>query len=217
MDFSVNIEFDSETEIDEYLTILKRGIICTGFKLEKYKDKVTRKYKPAKHTTTFLGQNGVSITYYNKNRQLRDEKLVSEDILTEYAPTLRIEVCCKRKKINVLEKKYKADNIRDFLSASDIIGLDVFDRYVNMMFGSGDFYKLDEIKNKIKKSPLSKTKKDAMTVLAELSAEHSSLDKAVDRFTEKNKTKCKVEPLLNKFAELNIAGGDTRYMKMTFT
>ena len=118
--------------------------------------------------------------------------------------TIRIEIRCKRKKIKRLRKLFDTRGLRDFFSNSDEICDYIFDKYSNIFYGKGDFYKLKDIKPLIDATNYKKKTKDRMNELAKLSSIRCNLSVALKEF-EKRYGKNITLHILRKFDEISVS------------
>lgn len=145
----------------------------------------------------------VEVSIYNKFRQLKDEKIECPD-LEKANDIIRTEIRCMKKKIKNLNRRFKVNNVADFLHKSDEICKCIFNDYSNSFFGTGDFYKLTEIKKRIKDSSFKEKSKILMIELAKSSATHSSLDYARKEFESKH-DKYILKSTLKRFDKIGIS------------
>jgi len=200
IDFCCNIELSSQKEIYDYIKILQRGYYPNKYSPETYYDKTAKRYKFAKETFTGTYKDILSVTYYNKYKQLKENPYCQN---TEDAKNiLRAEIQCGKKKVKHLINKFGCTSIKTFLNNSDRIGEYVFSQYANKFYGSGDFYKLDEIYNIIDNSEFKQKSKRVMKNVVKLSANHSSLDKA---FKELKMSRNDIKKVMNKFNKIKIS------------
>ena len=203
IDFCKNVELGSQDEVKAYIELLKRGQTLKNYTLQKYDNPTAKRKTLSKNGLTYIGENGANITYYNKFREMSEQSLPMRDI-ERLNRILRIEIQCKNKKVKRLYRKYKLKSVRDFLRRSDEIGREIFEKYSNLFCDTGDFYKLDAVKKNIEKSNFKAKTKKLMAELAECSAKHSSLDKAVTDINKKY-GKDTAQRLLKKFDELKVS------------
>ena len=201
IDYCSNVELSGQDEVCEYVKLLKRGYIPPKYGVQLYDDKKAKRRKMSKNGITIRGSNGVEITYYNKFRQLKDEDKWLPDI-DRANDIIRIEIRCNRKKIKHLSDKYGCTKVSTFLKHSDIIGNYVFKHYANIFYGTGDFYKLDTIINKINNASVKEKSKKVMKEVVTLSAKHSSLQKSfrVLGLTDKER-----KAIIKKFNKIGVS------------
>lgn len=203
IDFCTNVLLNGQEEVKAYIEILKRGLTLKKYSLQKYDNPIAKRKTLSKNGLTYIGENGVNITYYNKFREMSEQNLPMRDV-EQLNKILRIEIQCKNKKVKRLYKKYMIKDVNGFLYLSNKIGREIFEKYSNLFCGAGDFYRLDAVKRSIEKSSFKTNTKKLMTELAEYSAKHSSLDKAVSEMSERYGDD-KTQKVLKKFDELGIS------------
>lgn len=203
IDFCCNALLDSPEEVDLYIKLLKRGRELKKYTVQKFYDKKAKRRIISENGITYKGNNDVNIVFYNKQREMKQQKLPADDI--EYLNRIiRIEIQCRRQKVLRICKKYKIDNVREFLKRSDDIGIDIFKKYTGLFCGRGDFFKGKKIDKIIDKASFKNKTKSLMKELAGLSAKHSSLDTAVCELSKKYGAK-KTEKVLRQFDKLKVS------------
>lgn len=203
IDFCKNIELESQEQVCCYIDLLKRGRILKKYELQKYDNPVAKRKTLSKNGLTYKGSNDVNIIYYNKYRQMEQQNLpgINTEVLNRI---LRVEIQCGKKKIKRLQTKYKINTVQGFLNNSDMIGKYVFRKYAGLFCGNGNFYKLNAVRKRIESSDFNKKTKTKLCELAEKSATHSSLQKAIEYINNKY-GKDSVNKLLIKFEKLHVS------------
>ena len=200
IDFCVNVRMSSNNEVMEYIKILQRGMYPKYYMPEIYYDLKAKRYKLYKDSITISHENYLSVTYYNKYEQLKKEGFCNN--IDEAENILRAEIQCKKKKVKHLMDKFGHTSIKSFLKHSDKIGKYVFKEYANKFYGKGDFYKLDEICEKIDNSKIKEKSKKMMKELVGLSAKHSSLEKAMSELKLKKDER---KAIMKKFDKIGVS------------
>ena len=177
-DFCVNIEMENQEQVKTYLKILKRGNIPNGYKLHTYYDMKSKRTKPSKDDFTITSRDNVEISIYNKYKQMKKEKKEYPDIM-DAKNILRIEIRCFNDKLKYYKKKYDIKNISELMKYSDKIGRYLYKYYLGKMFGTGDFYTLDEASKRIEANEFKSDNKEIMTELVKDVSELRSLEKAL--------------------------------------
>lgn len=178
IDFCSNIEMESQDAVMNYLKLLHRGYYPKNHFPTTYYDLKSKRTKLYDNSITMSNKH-IAVTYYNKYSQLNENPHCQN--IDDAKNILRAEIQCKKSKIKHLEKKFNCCGVQKFLEHSDEIGAYVFKHYANIFYGSGDFYKLDEIYEKIDNSNLKKKSKTTMKELISMSAKHSSLNQALHK------------------------------------
>lgn len=199
IDFCSNIEMSSPEEVMNYLNLLKRGYCPQKYSLSTYYDQKSKRVKPYNNSITISNKH-IAITYYNKYSQLNENPHCQN--IDDAKNILRAEIQCKKNKVKHLAKKFNCKDVQRFLEYSDEIGKYVFKHYANLFYGTGDFYKLDEIFKKIDDSNFKKKSKTVMKELAAMSAKHSSLNKALKELRLYHD---EVNSIMKKFNKIGIS------------
>ena len=199
IDFCANIRLKSQQDVKDYLKIVKRCAIPPKFKMNKYYDKKAKKHIVSQNGITITGSNDLEITLYNKYRQLKEQKIDCPDI-EDANNIIRLEIRCGYKKLQHLREKFNVRSLEEFLNSTNKIFKYLLSYYLPSLFGSGSFFKLDDIKEKLKSAPYKEKNYKAMIRLAEKSATHSSLDKTLSNLGKKD-----IQNLMKKFNEQNIS------------
>ena len=196
IDFCVNVRIAGQKEISEYISLLQRVCCPDKYALETFYDSKSKRKKPKKNSCNIIKENMLKLVFYNKYDQLRENKHCKN--IDEAKNILRIEIQCFKKKVRHLSDKFGYTHVRTFLKHSDSVGDYVFRKYIKKCYGGGDFYKINEIRKIIDQSHCHKESKALMRELAETSAKHKSIDKAMRKLDYDKKTRKKAMKLFDK-------------------
>lgn len=200
IDFCCNVELSSQSEVYDYIKILQRGYYPNKYSPEFCYDKTAKRYKFLKEIFTVEYKDILSVTYYNKYEQLKENPYCQN--IDDAKNILRAEIQCKKKKVKHLIDKSGCTSLKTFLKHSDKIGEYVFSQYANKFYGQGDFYKLDEIYEIIDNSNFKQKSKKVMKDVVRLSAKHSSLNKA---FRELKMSRNDIKNVMKKFDKIKVS------------
>lgn len=200
IDFCANITLSSQNEVEEYIKILQRGMYPKKYYPEMYYDLKSKRDKLYKNSITISHKNLLSVTYYNKYEQLKQNRYCKN--IKDAKNILRAEIQCKKNKVKHLMGKFGCTDIHSFLTNSDKIGKYVFKEYANIFYGKGDFYKLDKIYEKIDNSKYKDKSKKMMKELVKLSAKHSSLETAMNELELKQKER---RAVMERFDKIGVS------------
>ena len=203
VDYCHNIKLNDDMEVRQYLKLLKRCMIPNGFTFEKFYDKTAKK-STILNNGLWLKNNSVTISIYNKKRQLENEKKNYYGDIMAANGIIRFEIQCKKGKMKKLMEKYGTGNVQDLLNKTSEISRDVFGHYFSKMYGTGDVLTLEEAEKVIKKNKLRKDTEKLMLELLKNTATYSNLEKAYREFEEQY-GKAKAASILKKFNQCNLS------------
>lgn len=168
IDYAVNI---NTPYVEEYIKLFQRADKPRNFK-ELYCNK--SKCRKQREGSFYLFNNSVSINFYNK-----ESERLSKNFNKDGAKNLlRLEVQCKKPKINTIKIKngFESRHLEHYLSQE--ISYQQIGYYYDKAIGDGDYYKLSEAIKKIQNSNYKNgTKKKLIDVLREVNR-HRSIWKA---------------------------------------
>ena len=203
IDYCYNIRLDIAEDVVQHLELLKRCNIPSGFHMELYYNEKAKKKTISKDGINLKRTNIAEISIYNKQRQMETSKKNYPEG-NDASGIIRFEVQCFKDKVKNLQKKYDTYDIADFLNMSDEISPKLFTEYLSRMYGSGDFYKVDEAKAIINKSTYPATTKAIMIDLVDNTAKYKNLNKALTEFKQKHGTN-KTNRIMKKFKNLELS------------
>jgi hypothetical protein len=203
VDYCHNIKLNNDEETKQYLKLLKRCMVPTGFEFEKFYDK-TAKRSVVSNNGLWLKNNSVTISIYNKKHQLEIQKRNYYGDIMDANGIVRFEIQCKKGKIKKLMQKYDTYNIQDFLNITNEISIDVFGHYFSKMYGTGDILTLAGAERVIKKNKFREETEQLMLELLKNTATYSNLEKSCREFEDKY-GKIKATYILKKFDKCKLS------------
>lgn len=162
IDYAVNIETEY---VKEYIRLFQRGDKPCDFK-EPY-DKRSKRRKQLKGSL-YLTSNSVNINFYDKGNERKKAGVEGIDNL------LRIEVQCKKNKVNSIKKSKGFDSclVGYFLDLS--LSTEIINYYFRKVIGTGNYLTLAEAIRTIESSSYRrKTKDKCIDVLQQINKQRS--------------------------------------------
>ena len=140
------------------------------------------------------------INFYNKYDEiLNNNPYYGEEELEQAKNILRIEVQCKRQKLDSIKKNYNLPdkNIIYFLQ-NESISNEILKYYVKKILGTAPYYKKSTAERLVKKSNYRKQTKELMLQLIDdVSKQYSAIDKVKSNYQD-------ITQLLKKFEDIGV-------------
>jgi hypothetical protein len=181
IDYSLNIYFDTETDLNLFLEMSK--------KTSRYIRKTFKRLYniPLNQQSTAESNQSVKVMFYHKRRQVQCvyNSIPAEErrrLIEASNLLVRFEVQCKSSKTHTLKRKYGFDNrcILNYLN-EDIATEMLLTEYLNSV-GSGDFYSRYHAEKIIKQSRFCKSKKTRLLHFLMLISRARHISKAEEQF-----------------------------------
>lgn len=182
LDFCTNLALENQKQVRAYIKLMQRAAMPKGFFRKEYYDKTAKRKKPLQDDFTIFRRNDMELSIYNKYRQMkkemeRNKKLDFPDI--EAAKNIvRIELRCLPKRLNQLKQKYGLRNWTELFERAEEIGTDLYEFYLQKLFGHGDFYTIKELRERIAISEFPEQEQEDMLGFVKEASVCRSLDKA---------------------------------------
>lgn len=134
IDYAINI---NTPYVEEYIELFQRGDKPRNFKELHYSKSKIRKQREG---SFYLISKSVNINFYNKEHERLSQNLNKDGA----KDLLRLEVQCKKPKINTLKAKYGFESryLEHYLNQE--VSYQQLEYYYNTTIGTGDYYKLTE-------------------------------------------------------------------------
>lgn len=181
IDYSLNIYFDTETNLNLFLEMSKK---TSRYVRKKLKRLVTI---PMNQQSTAEGNQSVKVMFYHKRQQVQcvynlipaEEK---QRLIDDSTLIVRFEVQCKSSKTHTLKRKYGFESrcILHYLN-EDIAHDLLLTEYLNSV-GRGDFYSRYHAEKRIKKSRFYKSKKTKLLHFLMLISRARHISNAEEQF-----------------------------------
>ena len=174
IDYSLNIYFDTEINLNLFLEMTKKTSRYIRKKLKRM-NKI-----PLKEQSTAEGNLSVKVLFYHKRRQVQ---CVYNSIPAEEMRRLIDNSKCKSTKTHTLKRKYGFDNrcILNYLN-ENIAHEILLTEYLNSV-GRGDFYSRYHAEKRIKQSRFCKSKKTRLLHFLMLISRARHISNAEKQFT----------------------------------
>lgn len=197
LDLCTNIKLETSVEFKEYLRLICKGKnVYDSVLLLCYDKKQKRRISP-KHSFTLKGATFEISLYAKQIQMLASNKHYSAEELQSAENQLRIELRFKNQKNNELIHLYQ--DLNNLIRHIPEIGHKYICRYLNSMYGKGDFYRFDIAVAKIESSNYhTKTKLQMIKFIKTVSK--GSLNDAVIKFGKEESNS-----LLGHFNHLHVS------------
>lgn len=197
LDLCTNIRLETSEKFEEYMRLICKGKNAYGSTLFMCYDKKQKRMVAPKYSFTLTGST-FEISIYAKQMQMLDsENHYSAEELQFSENQLRIELRFTNQKNNELIQLYQG--LDSLICHIPEIGHKYIARYLNVMYGKGDFYRFDIAAQLIESSHFHSVTKQNMRKFMK-AASKSSLNDAVNKFgTELS------ESMLCHFNQLHIS------------
>lgn len=204
VDITRDIQGVPEHIIQEYILIMRRMELYSGFKLNKQLEEHTEDFRPEDSFNAINYSKGVEFVVYNKHRAAIDQKYPEQDI-EHYADTIRVEARFQRRFINKHTKGLTASEaLRKMFSERDKYMEEIY-HSVFMQFTDVSFlqpYWQDKlISLKLKNREKKIEKMEWLTVVMS-SKKRPGLGNVMDRLDVSDKAK---QNLLDYFDDIGFA------------
>lgn len=191
IDYAINIE---TSYVNEYIKLFQRGDKPKSFK-ELYCGKA--KMRKQQEGSLYLFNNSVTINFYNKESERLNQNFNKDGA----KDLLRIEVQCKKPKINTLKTKNNFEYRMLGYYLSEEISNQQLGNYYNKIIGTGDYYTLSEAIRMIEDSNYTPKSKEKLIEVIKSVSKHKSIWEARQR---SKYTSSSFNRYLNQIRMLNI-------------
>ena len=178
--YRIDYTRDIHTEhVDLYIKLFQKADL-NRYKFSTDKNNNQTRYRPG---SLYCKCKNHTINFYDKANEIENSG-GSEEAIAQAKDTLRIEVQCKKSKLDYIKRKYDLPDkgIANFLLRYDI-ATDVLTYYVGRLLGIGDYYKKNRAITMIKNSNLQKKTKDTMiAIIKDTSSQYSGIDKIKGKY-----------------------------------
>lgn len=202
LDFCANLTFPAQIQAEEYVSLLKRGVPPKTLSEYTYFNASQHRHTPYRDSL-LLKCGSYSFQIYSKYQQMKQRFGTAPD---GALGMVRIELRASKQKLGQLAKKYGVispkTNYLEFLSHAPSITQKEIPNVVSKMVGKHNFYRYQEIKNKIENSDFKDRDKDLMLHIMFYLSKHSSSAGFLEKFNFQNADWKKI---LKKFDKLECS------------
>jgi hypothetical protein len=205
IDICTNINLESQFKAERYLKLLRKGHIYGGLK-EKYMpyDPISKRRKHPNNELRYTNTNGKrdrqTLSIYLKYAQMLENPDFYDEIeMNTVKGQIRIELRIAPDKVRYLEKKYNCNISNELIQNSSVMGVDILEKYLIGLFGSGKIVSFSEAKRIINASSYKRNIKDEMKKIIDVTKKADMIE------AFKNFPSSKSYSLKNRFNELNIS------------
>lgn len=179
LDLCTNIRLETSEKFEEYMRLICKGKNAYGSTLFMCYDKKQKRMVAPKYSFTIIGST-FEVSIYAKQVQMLDsENHYSAEELRFSENQLRIELRFTNQKNNELIQLYQG--LDSLICHIPEIGHKYIARYLNVMYGKGDFYRFDIAAQMIESSRFHPATKQKMRKFMKAVAKNSLSD-AVNKF-----------------------------------
>lgn len=175
VDYARNLLVD---DVDLYIRMFQKSDLA-GYKFPKDDNNNRVRFRSG---SLYCKKGNHTINFYNKYDEMEKEKVKYTPEEMEMAKNvLRIEVQCRRTKLDGLKKTYDLPdkNIVHFLKNADI-SRETLKYYVKKIMGTSPFYKRPTAERLIQRSDCqNRTKEQMLQIIRGVSAQYSAVDKVI--------------------------------------
>lgn len=175
LDICANINLGEQRLAEQYLKLLRKGGFYRGFR-SKYMPMNSKSHRPMHppNEVRFINQSAGRYTletlsiYLKHPQMLENSSRYNADEIDRAKGQIRFELRISSRKNIYLRKKYGCDVPTDLISAAEIIGSDIFSKYLEGIYGKGTFVKYSRALELIRQSDNHhKSTKDIMMQIVE--------------------------------------------------
>ncbi len=195
-DFCSNIVFDSMEMVKDFIRLINASYVPNDEFTQKLKhDTRSGRDITPREEATFTRMDYVEVSFYNKIKQLKSERLPME----WHENILRCEIRCKKRFIDNLKRKFNLYTIEDFFNALPEIGTYVYVNQLKKLSLAYKYFHLDELCDIIDNTTLKSKTKKKMKAFAEAAARHKGIVNAMIKELVPDAGK-----IIRRFSELDI-------------
>lgn len=193
VDYTKNIVVPN---VELYIKLFQKANL-SNYKFKKNEQNNILRYRPG---SLHCRRGNHMINFYNKYDEiLNNNPYYGEEELEQAKNILRIEVQCKRQKLDSIKKNYNLPdkNIIYFLQ-NESISNEILKYYVKKILGTAPYYKKSTAERLVKKSNYRKQTKELMLQLIDdVSKQYSAIDKVKSNYQD-------ITQLLKKFEDIGV-------------
>ena len=182
VDFTGDLQFETQNQADEYLYLVKKGRAIRCQKEYETFDRATGKARPY-NDSWYLTCKSYAFQVYPKYHQMMNRKMIGAE---NAIGIIRFEMRTNRQKLNLLKKTFHIshdheDLISEIEQLAVTIPQEAIMRHMIASVGGGDFYTLAELKKRVQESCFQERVKAKMIHISESLSRCSNIQELLQK------------------------------------